>query len=161
MQLSELVRLSALYCPARAFSQSIFQSAEWGPGHELAHALVASPRERQRDSYGLSSVKSSTANDEYALHVEAAAMHLSFHFHRACKRADLIDEEVKYTDWDSTSRIGEPRTKRLLRSRSCMNRSCSLRGLEEFCLHRGLTKRSPRIVARRVELYERWSGSPW
>lgn len=150
MQLHEVLYLSALYCPIPSFAPHIFSSAEWGPGHELAHALIASPRERTLPEFGLD--VDSDAGRAYALTAEAASMRLSFQIHRRCGRADLVEDEIRYTDEASVALIGAARTRRLVRRRRCLRLPSTITGLEAFCRRRGLRPQPIAVLAARIDL---------
>lgn len=150
MQLREVFYLAALYCPIPSFSSRIFISAEWGPGHELAHALLASQRERTLPEFGLNA--DSVAGRAYALTAEAASMRLSFQIHRRCGRADLVDDEIRYTDEESVTLIGAARTWRLVRQRRCLRLPSTIMGLEAFCRRRGLRPQPVAVLADRLDL---------
>lgn len=99
-----LLRLARRYCPVKARWSGLVQqhSPEWGPGHEIGHALLSRPRERSLKHYGLCSLGSCLCLHERCHVVELAAMYISSNFHHAADRHDLVAMEIQATDGYTT-----------------------------------------------------------
>jgi len=125
-----------------AIDWNIYLMNTWGPGHELAHALVSTTVERRKYLYGLDDVTtaSTKARIKYALCFEAAAMHVSFKIHTACGRLDLVQEELDDTDEEAAWMLDTPTVATLLRARRCHRIPRTLVGLERLCSRRGLIR---------------------
>lgn len=94
-----LLRLARRYCPVKARWSALVQqhSPEWGPGHEIGHALLSRPRERTRANYGLCSVEMCDCPAARCHVVELAAMYISANLHVAADRHDLLAMEIQAT----------------------------------------------------------------
>lgn len=106
MTLRQLRRLAMQYTPrvtrkARAirwYWKSSSAEYAWVPAHELAHAFVANPAQLTQLGFGLHDSLECDCPSFTCLVHEAAAMRLSTAWAVACKRWDLVDWELKYTD---------------------------------------------------------------
>lgn len=165
MNLSDLKDLALKYCPARSINWPIFE-AEWGPAHELAHALLSSTEERRKKTFGLPSIPDeydqgfqdfspSKLPWRYAILVEAAATHLSMRFHEHCKQKKLVFHERQATDPYSLRAMKTPAMRALLIERGCGRVPLTRTKLEEFCRQRGL---QPRTLRSARQLLSRHLG---
>lgn len=67
----------------------------WVPGHELAHALLATPEQLTKRRLGLCKIANCRCPRKACWVIEATATALSTEWHVACGRSDLRDEELK------------------------------------------------------------------
>lgn len=137
-----LTALAAVFCPAgHAFSHSIF-NASWGPAHELAHALLASPAERKKRRYGL-------RGDARGLRAEAAATWISTTTHHRMGNYRLVNHERVATS-DEVLAIPHSALISYLQQRRCAVIPRSLPGWVRWCQARALKPVSLRTAARRL-----------
>ena len=155
-----------LYCPIRPLNWYIAE-ASWGLGHELAHALLASERERRRKTYGLPSfseqIDDPTAKGwRYSFLVEASATWLSNELHRCSGVPGLIEDERKQTDMFSLALIDTPKMRSFVARRGCASVPSTREALVTLCHKRGLRpdRRRLRLYAERgFEVEGQHSGS--
>jgi len=67
----------------------------WVPGHELAHALLATSEQLTKRRLGLHKLATCACRNRVCWVVEAAATYISTTWHAAIGRFDLRDEELK------------------------------------------------------------------
>lgn len=128
MTLDEIWMIANYFLPKIAVDPSRIgnaaQAASWGPAHEIAHALVASPEERTRPFFGLPcSPEFCRCDDERCHVVELAAMDVSRRILVSAGRRDLVDAELKATtDYDLMAHAANKRAARRLIARSRLRR---------------------------------------
>jgi hypothetical protein len=97
---STLRTLARRYCPRPARWDRLLNDkrAEWGPGHEIAHALLSMPHEWALVNYGLCTPAGCRCPGERCCVVEVAAMYISARLCLAMGRRDPIAAEADATD---------------------------------------------------------------
>jgi len=93
-----LRQLALRWCPRPARWENLLRAKgpDWGPAHEIAHALLSQPQARLLPNYGLCS--QCFCPGECCSIAEVAAMALSTTLHRRAGRKDLVAAEAEATD---------------------------------------------------------------
>lgn len=99
LNVEDLRQLALRWCPlvATYWGFVMGKTIEWGPAHELGHALVEPKSRRSRHGYGRCDIESCACPTQRCLVTEAAAMMISSDLHGACGRHELIATERRST----------------------------------------------------------------
>lgn len=120
---------------AARYNDRLSMRRSWGPAHELAHALVASPKERTQRDFGLTCEPGMCrCPGEHCHVVELSAMSVSRRLVTAAGHAHLADVELQATpDYDMMVWSRPVRAaRRLLVRRRLLRLPRTIAGLRQF-----------------------------
>lgn len=118
--LHEIYRMARQYAPLAARRErSVTYYNDWGPAHELAHALLSTRRERTLQDYGMCDFGGCTCERARCMVIEVAAMAISHALVRAAGWRDLaLAERQASPRIDAAfARVLQRRARALLRIR--------------------------------------------